>query len=140
MHKVRKWILVTLTAAVFTGIMGCESSNPENTSVASGETQEEKQTIGISFPTTELAYREKMLEIVKNTYQQSIYLAKISIIHGGTAYIIDSVENIPFQLNCLVIVSAFLLLLLNICVFFIYTYTQKIHHNQLQQRSFLHGF
>lgn len=49
-----------------------------------------------------------------------------------TFIIIGLEENIPVQLNWLVIVSAFLLLLLNICVFFIYTYTQKINQNQMQ--------
>ena len=49
-----------------------------------------------------------------------------------TFIIIGLEENIPIQLNWLVIVSAFLLLLLNICVFFIYTYTQKINQNQMQ--------
>ena len=49
-----------------------------------------------------------------------------------TFIIIGLKENIPVQLSWLVIVSAFLLLLLNICVFFIYTYTQKINQNQMQ--------
>lgn len=42
-------------------------------------------------------YRTAMEEIVKNTYQQSIYLAKIGIIKAGPAYVIESIENMPFQ-------------------------------------------
>ena len=42
-------------------------------------------------------YRTAMEEIVKNTYQQSIYLAKIGIIKAGTAYVIESIENMPFR-------------------------------------------
>ncbi len=42
-------------------------------------------------------YRGAMEEIVKNTYQQSIYLAKISVIRTGATYMIDSVESMPFR-------------------------------------------
>jgi hypothetical protein len=42
-------------------------------------------------------YRTAMEEIVKNTYQQSIYLAKIGIIKAGPAYVIESIENLPFR-------------------------------------------
>lgn len=42
-------------------------------------------------------YRTAMEEIVKNTYQQSIYLAKIGIIKAGPAYVIESIENMPFR-------------------------------------------
>ncbi|MDR0469833.1 MAG: hypothetical protein LBH09_07670 [Peptococcaceae bacterium] len=42
-------------------------------------------------------YRTAMEEIVKNTFQQSIYLAKIGIIKAGPAYVIESIENMPFR-------------------------------------------
>jgi hypothetical protein len=42
-------------------------------------------------------YRTAMEEIVKNTYQQSIYLAKIRIIKAGPAYVIEDIENMPFR-------------------------------------------
>ena len=42
-------------------------------------------------------YRSAMEEIVKNTYQQSIYLAKIGIIKAGPAYVIESIETMPFR-------------------------------------------
>lgn len=42
-------------------------------------------------------YRTAMEEIVKNTYQQSIYLAKIGIIKAGPAYVIETIENMPFR-------------------------------------------
>ena len=42
-------------------------------------------------------YRTAMEEIERNTYQQSIYLARISVIRAGATYIIDSVEGMPFQ-------------------------------------------
>jgi hypothetical protein len=42
-------------------------------------------------------YRTAMEDIVKNTFQQSIYLAKIGIIKAGPAYVIESVENMPFR-------------------------------------------
>lgn len=42
-------------------------------------------------------YRGAMEEIVKNTYQQSIYLARISVIRAGEIYVIDGVESMPFD-------------------------------------------
>lgn len=42
-------------------------------------------------------YCSAMENIVKNTYQQSIYLAKISVIRTGTTYMIDAVESMPFK-------------------------------------------
>ncbi|MCL2766615.1 MAG: hypothetical protein FWD21_02915, partial [Peptococcaceae bacterium] len=42
-------------------------------------------------------YRSGMDDIVKNNYQQSIYLAKIGITKTGPAYVIKSVENMPFN-------------------------------------------
>ncbi|MEG0779888.1 MAG: hypothetical protein RR426_04745 [Oscillospiraceae bacterium] len=42
-------------------------------------------------------YRTAMEDIVRNTYQQSIYLAKISLIQAGPSYYIESVENMPFR-------------------------------------------
>lgn len=42
-------------------------------------------------------YRTAMEDIVRNTYQQSIYLAKIALIKAGPSYYIESVENMPFR-------------------------------------------
>ncbi len=42
-------------------------------------------------------YRTAMEEIVKHTYQQSIYLAKIGIIKAGPAYVIEDIETMPFK-------------------------------------------
>ncbi|QHI72595.1 hypothetical protein [Aminipila terrae] len=42
-------------------------------------------------------YRTAMDEIVKNTYQQSIYLAKIGVIKAGSAYVIENIETMPFK-------------------------------------------
>ena len=42
-------------------------------------------------------YREAMEEILKDTYHQSIYLAKISVIQAGTTFVIDGIEQMPFQ-------------------------------------------
>jgi hypothetical protein len=42
-------------------------------------------------------YRGAMEEIVKNTYQQSIYLAKIGIIKAGSAYVIEKIGTMPFK-------------------------------------------
>ncbi|MEG1458836.1 MAG: hypothetical protein RSB37_00620 [Acetivibrio sp.] len=42
-------------------------------------------------------YRGAMETIVQNTFQQSIYLAKIMVIHAGASYVIDSVEAMPFH-------------------------------------------
>jgi len=56
--------------------------------------------IGEQNPKRELManyYRTAMEEIVKNTYQQSIYLAKIGIIKAGPTYVIESIENMPFR-------------------------------------------
>lgn len=41
-------------------------------------------------------YESAMDEIVRNNYQQSIYLAKLFVIRAGESYIIDSVEPVPF--------------------------------------------
>ena len=41
-------------------------------------------------------YRTAMEDIVRNTYQQSIYLAKIALIKAGPSYYIENVENMPF--------------------------------------------
>jgi len=42
-------------------------------------------------------YRTAMEDIVRNTYQQSIYLAKIALIKAGPSYYIESVEDMPFR-------------------------------------------
>lgn len=42
-------------------------------------------------------YREAMEEILKDTYHQSIYLAKISVIQAGTTFVIDGIEQMPFK-------------------------------------------
>lgn len=42
-------------------------------------------------------YHTAMEDIIKNTYQQSIYLAKINIIKAGSTYVIESVEGMPFR-------------------------------------------
>ena len=42
-------------------------------------------------------YRTAMEDIVRNTYQQSIYLAKIALIKAGLTYYIENVENMPFR-------------------------------------------
>ncbi len=42
-------------------------------------------------------YHGAMEEIVKSASQQNIYLAKISIIRAGSTYVIDSIENMPFE-------------------------------------------
>lgn len=42
-------------------------------------------------------YRTAMEDIVRNTYQQSIYLAKIALIKAGPSYYIEGVENMPFR-------------------------------------------
>lgn len=42
-------------------------------------------------------YKTGTEEIVKNTFGQSIYLAKISVIKAGSAYVIDSIEKMPFN-------------------------------------------
>lgn len=42
-------------------------------------------------------YRTAMEDIVRNTYQQSIYLAKITLIKAGPSYYIEAVENMPFR-------------------------------------------
>lgn len=41
-------------------------------------------------------YQGAMEDIIKNNYQQSIYLAKIFVIRAGMSYMIDSIENMPF--------------------------------------------
>ncbi len=42
-------------------------------------------------------YRTAMEDIVRNTYQQSIYLAKIALIKAGPTYYIEQVEPMPFR-------------------------------------------
>ncbi len=42
-------------------------------------------------------YRTAMEDIVRNTYQQSIYLAKIALIKAGPSYYIENVETMPFR-------------------------------------------
>lgn len=42
-------------------------------------------------------YRSAMEDIVKNNYQQSIYLAKIFVIRAGDSYVIDFTEQMPFH-------------------------------------------
>lgn len=42
-------------------------------------------------------YRRAMEDIVKNNYQQSIYLAKLYVIRAGESYIIDAAEAMPFH-------------------------------------------
>lgn len=41
-------------------------------------------------------YKTAMEEIVKNTYQQSIYLAKIGVIKAANTYVIEEIEQMPF--------------------------------------------
>lgn len=41
-------------------------------------------------------YRSAMEDILRNNYQQSIYLAKIYVIRAGESYLIDAVEPMPF--------------------------------------------
>lgn len=42
-------------------------------------------------------HQRAMDEILKDTYHQSIYLAKISVIQAGTTYVIDGIEQMPFN-------------------------------------------
>ncbi len=42
-------------------------------------------------------YQENMETFLKNNFQQSIYLAKISLIQAGGSYVIQKVENMPFH-------------------------------------------
>ena len=42
-------------------------------------------------------YDVAMEDIIKNTYEQGIYLAKIDVIKAGDTYAIDSIENMPYQ-------------------------------------------
>lgn len=42
-------------------------------------------------------YQEAMEKIAKGTYQQGIYLAKLSVIKAGSTYVIGDVENMPFR-------------------------------------------
>lgn len=42
-------------------------------------------------------YQENMETFLKNNFQQSIYLAKISLIQAGDSYVIQKVENTPFH-------------------------------------------
>lgn len=42
-------------------------------------------------------YQENMETFLRNNYQQSIYLAKISLIQAGETYAIQHIENMPFN-------------------------------------------
>lgn len=42
-------------------------------------------------------YQNNMETFLRNDYQQSIYLAKISLLQAGETYVIQKVENMPFQ-------------------------------------------
>lgn len=42
-------------------------------------------------------YQNAMEDILKNNYQQGIYLAKIYVIKAGSSYVIDSLEPMPFN-------------------------------------------
>lgn len=42
-------------------------------------------------------YQEAMENIAKGTYQQGIYLARLSVIKAGSTYVIGGVENMPFR-------------------------------------------
>lgn len=42
-------------------------------------------------------YKSAMENIIKHTYQQSIYLARISVIKAGEVYVIENIENMPFR-------------------------------------------
>lgn len=41
-------------------------------------------------------YQDAMEEVQKDTYHQSIYLAKINVIQAGPTFVIDSIEPMPF--------------------------------------------
>ena len=42
-------------------------------------------------------YDTAMEDILKNTYEQAIYLARLKVIRAGDTYVIDSVENLPYK-------------------------------------------
>ncbi|MDO4540788.1 MAG: hypothetical protein Q4B48_06810 [Syntrophomonadaceae bacterium] len=42
-------------------------------------------------------YNGAMEDIVKNTFQQSIYLAKIAVIRAASTYVIENIETMPFK-------------------------------------------
>ena len=42
-------------------------------------------------------YKNNMEYVVKNNYQQSIYLAKIYLVRAEETYIIEKIENLPFD-------------------------------------------
>lgn len=42
-------------------------------------------------------YQEAMEEIIKDTYHQSIYLAKIGVVQAGSTYVIDGIQQMPFK-------------------------------------------
>jgi hypothetical protein len=56
----------------------------------------------------------------------------ISTLITLTFILIGFETTIPNNINWLIIISSFLLLFINVCVYFIYTYTQKVSHEQLQ--------
>lgn len=41
-------------------------------------------------------YRTAMEDIVKDTYEQPIYLARLEVIRAGDTYVIEKVENLPY--------------------------------------------
>jgi hypothetical protein len=42
-------------------------------------------------------YKSAMENISQNSYQNSIYLAKISVIKAGSSYLMDHIQNMPFK-------------------------------------------
>lgn len=64
---------------------------PQYTGTVSIVEEELEQVIKDQFQ------RESLEEIMKDIYHQSIYLAKINIIRATSTYVIDSIEQMPFQ-------------------------------------------
>lgn len=42
-------------------------------------------------------YRTAMEDIIKDTYEQPIYLARLKVIRAGDTYVIEEVENMPYK-------------------------------------------
>lgn len=42
-------------------------------------------------------YQNMMDDIVQNTFDQNIYLARLSVVKAGSTYIIDAIDNMPFN-------------------------------------------
>lgn len=42
-------------------------------------------------------YRTAMEDIIKDTYEQPIYLARMEVIRAGDTYVIEKVENLPYE-------------------------------------------